>query len=465
MPKNLPESWINGTLNTLDVYEHLGLKPVRFGLKVFRHSGLNSKKLYCRWLPPEDEDIRERKGKRLYYSNSTFTQDPYEAGKFAVAWLKDLIQQIEQEKQTQKYNSKTSLHHYWKCFWEKQCKESSGARGSNKILNDTRLKWEGEGYGIKHQRWSKKSVEDINYKDLTEYWQLLTDRGRDKGNDMAGVKKQQKTLLNKLFDEARRTDLPQLPRIEYPVIKTKSKASVEYFMKHEWAKLVDFVVEQSKGAAIKNLSQEQYQKLDWTNRKRLNQRNWVDFYDALMTQWYFYLRAEDMPRMKLEWFREEGEGKEAEAVLYMGEVKGNRIKDDSYSYRGDSIKHIRRMIKRRGEKGWAWFDFYKRPANNPADSQVLETLNYFLQSSVEKIKPKIKKREKMTWTNIRHTAFFLMVQANPDLRDPMELAKFAANGFTSVQMFNDTYLKNLDIEESARKSRQKVARRRSGVQN
>ena len=61
---------------------------------------------------------------------------------------------------------------------------------------------------------------------------------------MAGTKKQQKTLLNKLFDEARRTDLPQLPRIEYPLIKTKSKDSVEYFMKNEWAKIVDFVVEQ-----------------------------------------------------------------------------------------------------------------------------------------------------------------------------------------------------------------------------
>ena len=135
--------------------------------------------------------------------------------------------------------------------------------------------------------------------------------------------------------------------------------------------------------------------------------------------------------------------------LQHSEVKGNRIKDDSYSYRGDSIKHIRRMIKRRGKKGWGWFDFYKRPTNNPADSQVLETLNYFPQYAVEKIKPKIKKREKMTWTNIRHTAFVLMVQANPDLRDPTELAKFAANGFTSVQMFNDTYLKKLDIEESA----------------
>jgi len=164
----------------------------------------------------------------------------------------------------------------------------------------------------------------------------------------------------------------------------------------------------------------------------------VDFYDALMTQWYFYLRAEDIPRLKLEWFREEGEGKEAVSVLYFGEIKGNaRIKYDSYSYRGDSIKHIRRMIKRRGEKGWAFFDFYNRPVNNSGDSQVLETCNYLLQHAVKELR--IKKRENMTWTNLRHTAFVLMVQSNPDLRDPTQLAQFAANGFTSVQMFNDTY--------------------------
>ena len=71
----------------------------------------------------------------------------------------------------------------------------------------------------------------------------------------------------------------------------------------------------------------------------------------------------------------------------------------------------------------------------------------------------------MTWTNLRHTAFVLMVQANPDLRDPTQLAQFAANGFTSVQLFNNTYLKKLDIGESARKSRQKGARIRSSVQN
>ena len=95
MPKNLPENWINGTLKTLDVYEHLGFKPVRVGLKVYKNKGSKIENLFCRWLPPKEEDIREHKNKRLPYYSTTHTEDPYEAGMFAVSLLKELIQQIE----------------------------------------------------------------------------------------------------------------------------------------------------------------------------------------------------------------------------------------------------------------------------------------------------------------------------------------------------------------------------------
>ena len=118
MPKKLPEKWINGEKKTLDVLVDLGLKSPRPSLKVYKNDKANTKNLFCRWLPPKEEDIREHKKKRLPYYSTTHTEDPFEAGRFAVSWLKDLIQQIEQEKQAQKYNSKTSLHHYWQCFWE-----------------------------------------------------------------------------------------------------------------------------------------------------------------------------------------------------------------------------------------------------------------------------------------------------------------------------------------------------------
>ena len=53
------------------------------------------------------------------------------------------------------------------------------------------------------------------------------------------------------------------------------------------------------------LSPEEYDQLDWTPLNHLNVRNWVDLWDALNLQWYFYLRAKDMYRTKSEWFKDD----------------------------------------------------------------------------------------------------------------------------------------------------------------
>ena len=103
-----------------------------------------------------------------------------------------------------------------------------------------------------------------------------------------------------------------------------------------------------------------------------------------------------------------------------------------------------------------------RFCNNPADSQVLETLNFLLQDSLKDLR--VKKKTRMTWTNIRHTAFALTVDELPELRQRDALSDFASNGFTSLEMFDSTYLKKLDLERRARESRQKIARKRSAVE-
>ena len=468
MPKKLPEDWINGDRKSLDVLIDLGLKDCpRPSLFIYRNTALNTKNLLCRWLPKKEEDHRVHKGKkRLPYYSSTGFEDPYDAGKFAIGWLKEKLLQIEKEKEAERYNSETSYHHYWKVFWEDQCRELEGKRGDKKKLSDLRLKWEGEGYGLMHQKFSNKSVEETNFKDLKEYFQLLQKRGEEKGNDMAGTKKQQKTLINKLRAEARTTDFPSLPELVFPEIVRAKKSAPEWLIKSEWNLLNEFVLEQTKGVGDTDLSQEEYLNLEWTKRNRKNQRNWVDFYDALMTQWYFYIRAEDMPRLRMEWFREEKyecettKKEKSRAVLYMREVKGDRQQDDSYSFRETSLEHIRRMFMRRGAQGWCWFDFYNRPANNPADSQVLETLNFLLQFALKETGIADQKRKKLTWTSIRHTAFYLTVQEYPELRDRTKLSSFADNGFTSVKMLDNTYLKKLEAEKTANEARTRLARRR-----
>ena len=455
MPKKLPEKWINGEKKTLDVLVDLGLKSPRPSLKVYKNDKANTKNLFCRWLPVLDEEIRDFKGKkRLPYYKLTGFDDPYEAGKFAIGWLKDLLKQIDKEKEVQKYNSKTSLEHYWHQYWEKQVRIFNTQRNAPRRIRDEKLKWQGEVYGLVHQNWTKKSVEEINFVDMSNYFLLLDERGKEKDKDMAGTKKQQKTLINKLLSEARGSDFPSLPDLVFPKITTRKKDAVDWFSKTEWDKLIDYVVHRSGDFANRDLTRDEYLKIDWTHRNRFNnKRNWIDLYDALLTQWFFYLRPEDMPRMRMEWFsieedyKSESTGKVSpRAVLYLGTTKGDREKDDSYAYRPEHLEHIRRLIKRRGKKGWCWFDFYNRPNNAPSESQVLNTLNEMLKKAVKELG--IEKR-KVNWMMIRHTAFALTANELPMLRDRTKLQTFAENGFTDIKMFDETYLRKTEASKVA----------------
>ena len=475
MGKQLPEDWINGKKTTLNVFSDLGLKCDVTNLYIYKNKALKTKNLLWRWKPlDEEDDIRPNAGrptdskgnveldkngnkkKRRYYGQeSTYESDPFAAGKEAILLLKKLKQEIEEEKRTQKYNSTHSLHHYWESFYKDFCQEYGDVRGGQNRINNTLLKWEGGDYGLGLQEWSKKCITDIDYNDLRDYWKLLDERGanRTPPSDMAGTKKQQKTLLNKLFEEARITDFPQLPNPTYPPIKSKGKDSVEWLRREEWDELVKLVIELSGGIANKIISKEEYQQLEWTDRDRKNQRNYVDFYDALMTQYYFYVRAEDIPRLRMEWFREEGKGEGERGILYMRELKGNREKDNSYAYREGELNHIRRMKSRKPDDGWSWFPQYQRTIKNPKKA-TLKCVNHLLQESLKTLG--IEKREAMTWTNLRHTAFVLMIEDNPDLRATSELIDFAKNGFTSLDQFQKTYLDKMDVERRASESRKKV---------
>ena len=70
---------------------------------------------------------------------------------------------------------------------------------SERTKRDTLNRWNGEGWGIAEQKWSKKSVEDINALDLDSYFKLLDKRGNGKKGSMAKVKEAQKSLLKHLI--------------------------------------------------------------------------------------------------------------------------------------------------------------------------------------------------------------------------------------------------------------------------
>tara|TARA_Y100001933_G_scaffold207069_1_gene210133 strand:- start:62 stop:475 length:414 start_codon:yes stop_codon:yes gene_type:complete len=98
---------------------------------------------------------------------------------------------------------------------------------------------------------------------------------------------------------------------------------------------------------------------------------------------------------------------------------------------------------------------YERDTSNPENNQVLETCNYLLQYAVEKAG--IKKRQSMTFTNIRHTAFYLMVKENRnEFITDGEIETFARNGHTSLIPFRDTYINKVDAEGLVAKVRKRT---------
>ena len=454
MPKQLPDDWISGNKTSLNVATDLGLRgDYPRNLAVYKKKG--TEKLGCRWLPSKEEDTRPNKGrtikkgggqgKRKYIEGRTGCEDPFQAGKAAINWSVEQRQKLQLANQVEKYNSNHSLHYYWEIWYGRfSARSDKSARNKRDRLNQ----WNGEGWGLAEQSFSHKSVEDINALDLEDYFSLLEKRGSGKKGSMAQMKENQRTLLNHLNKEARK-DFPSLQPFIFPTI-TRVQSQVEHFTKSEWDKIVKKVIELSGGIADTPLTEKQYQQLEWTDRDIFNKRNWVDFYDCLMLMWFFYLRAEDMPRIKSEWFKDDEESKTI--FVYLEKTKQDRLKQNTEHLRPDGYSNWKK-IERRKPNGYVAFPFYLREEGNENASHVLETLNKMLKKVVQLCG--IKKR-KVVWTINRHTAFRLTLEEHPDLGKEPDIQFFAANGNTSPEMLRETYLKYIQRGKVASTAREKL---------
>jgi hypothetical protein len=446
MPKDLPENWVLGKQKSLNVATDLGLRGVPAGnLFVCKYPpSKNSKLLWCRWLPTEEEDTREfqgrtngGQGKRKSLEGTTGFEDPFHAGKAAITWCIEQRKQLQALGEEKKYQSKHSLQHYWGVWWN-ACQDSDKSpRGKKEQLG----RWQGKGWGIGEQKWSHKSIDEVNALDLEDYFKLL-----DARRSGAKQKEGQRTLLNHL-NKAGRKDFPLLPPFIFPKI-SKQKTEVENFSKEEWDQICNKVIELSGGVANKTLTLKQYESLELSPKNKFNQRHWVDFYDCLMLMWFFYLRAEDMPRLKSEWFIDQGD----EVRLYLEETKGDRSKHQTFHYRPDGHRFWKRMDRRR-PKGYLAFPLYSRVEGNEQMSNVKEMLNLMLKRVVDLCH--IKKR-KVVWTVVRHTAFTLTLEEMPELGVPPAIDTFASNGHTSAQMLRDTYLYKIEREQTAKRAQKKI---------
>ncbi len=419
---------------TFNVFRDLKLRECQVtNLYIFKNRAQNTNKYKCKWLPPSSRDIRENlgrspSGKRLPYMGSTGEVDPLRAGKQAIIWYEKLIEKIENIRKEQKYNSQYNLHHYWEIWYSRFCKDLTlSEKNKSDRLND----WNGEGFGLKHQKWSLKSIDQITKRDIADYFSLINSRSR---------KSQQRTILNKLNNEAL-DDFPDLRPFVYPVIKGKSSnTQVEHFRRDEWDSLLKKIIELSGNNATRVLSVDEYQEIDTEYRK------WIDLYDCISLLFFFYLRAEDIPRIRTEWFKDVG------GVIYvkLEKTKQDRLKQDTEHLYSDGYDVWKRIEQRRPD-GFLCFPHLDRTKKR-VNKNISETANALLQEVVELCN--ISKKSKMTLTNIRHTAFRLTLEELDMVSfDEQELRLFADNGNTSVEMLRKTYLKYIKRGKLASKAR------------
>jgi len=192
------------------------------------------------------------------------------------------------------------------------------------------------------------------------------------------MKAQQKTIIRKLFVEAEKDFIghkfPNFPPI------SKEKKQVQHLTIEQWKLLLRTVFEFGDGKEGKARTLKQYKSLSFNPNNRDCVRNWVDLYHALQLEWFFYLRAEDMCRLKSEWFTRKDSGS---WTCFLETTKKDRELHQTSHYRRDADSYLKR-IKGCKPDGYLIFPHITRPVGNEADSPVLLNLNFLLKKAIEK---------------------------------------------------------------------------------
>ena len=135
--------------------------------------------LSASWLPSLEEDHRPDKGrvgktgKRDPRRGAMGTPDPYEAARRAVVWVQELQRSARVFKEQQEAERHHALKTYWERWFARESSKRKTQRNFARWIKDTRLKWNGQSYGVKHQPWAQKSVEKITAADFADYWAVL----------------------------------------------------------------------------------------------------------------------------------------------------------------------------------------------------------------------------------------------------------------------------------------------------
>ena len=448
---DIPENW--KTLNVARDLRIRGSYPQDLRIKRIH----NSANIYAQYLPSKEDDPREfqgrcqnGKGKRLVIQESMNTSDILEAAKRSVKWVQSKQKELRLIQDEQLGITSNTLEKYWNIYFQKTSKTRQTKRNYKRWEREEILKWSAAEYGISNQPFSHKSVDLISRSDFEDYFSLLERRSKkSNGSSGSGMKGQQKTLINKLLAIAENDFIghrfPSFPPIN------KDKKQVQHFTIDQWKLLLRTVFELGNGKEGKVRTQKQYQSLGYNPNNRQCERNWVDLYHALQLEWFFYLRAEDMCRLKSEWFTRKDSGS---WICFLETTKKDRELHQTTHYRRDADSYLKRII---GSKptGYMIFPHMNRPVDNEGESGVLLNLNFLLKIAIEKCLPDFPKSQRK-WTTIRHTAFRLTLEDMPELGVQPDINSFADNGHTSPQQLRATYLRYMDAEQTASRARKKI---------
>ena len=382
------------------------------------------------------------------------TDDPWEAAQKAIAWAKQDRLDLKSKKQEQAQQDEQSLAHYWETWLARESKRRCNKRGFTKWLRENKRLWSAEGYGIQHQPFAKKSVLEICYADFLDFWAVLDARALSRGNATNGgaSKKDSKTLINHLLKEARDTDHKTMVLPGFPPI-SHQRHERDHFTRQEWDGLIQKVVELSGGAAQQDLTHQEYLDLPSAHSRIKSQRNWVDLYDALLLMWFFHLRAEDLPRLKAEWFAEGAGNKQVICTLQV--TKRDRNKEITENARPDGHKFWKRLAKRK-PSGYLVLPHKDRPDGDPVRSSVGRDIRDLFNHAKSQVQPPIT-RPRLSPMQVRHTAFRLIVEEDPRYyQTPEGLAELARCGNTSTQELREKYLEPVLAAQNLAASRERL---------
>ncbi len=158
-----------------------------------------------------------------------------------------------------------------------------------------------------------------------------------------GSKEDIRKVLNNAYRKAMLGEFKHWSPPAFPQFSRQMKGHPS-LTSDDWDRLIQKVIELSGGYAKQDLTPDAYKSLEWEGRNRLKgYRNWVDLYDALLLQWFFFHRAEDACRLVGEEYRVvEGDWR-----CYLGETKGDRAIYETHSYRSEHKGFMDRLEKRK----------------------------------------------------------------------------------------------------------------------